>query len=151
MADPAYMPTTPMTTPPKYDIFLSYRRQEPDKGFARQLLRDLEAAGYKVAIDERDFRPNIPFLQEMERCVTESRFTLAVVTPRYLDSGNAEEEGIVATVQDMRDRKRRLIPLYYEKTRVPDWMYSLTGIHFDDPDPLVPPLIRLTDAIAPPF
>ena len=39
-----------------YDAFISYRHQEPDKEFARQLLKDLEHDGYKIAIDERDFR-----------------------------------------------------------------------------------------------
>jgi TIR domain len=60
----------------RYDAFISYRRQEPDKAFARQLLKDLEAAGYCIAFDERDFPGNASFLQEMERCVKESRFTL---------------------------------------------------------------------------
>ena len=37
----------------KYDAFISYRRQDPDKAFARRLLKDLEYDGYKIAIDER--------------------------------------------------------------------------------------------------
>jgi hypothetical protein len=44
----------------RYDVLISYRRQEPDKAFARDLLRKLEADGYTVAIDERDFAPPPP-------------------------------------------------------------------------------------------
>ena len=135
----------------RYDAFLSYRRQEPDKTHARQLLRDLEAAGYKVAIDERDFRAEQPFLVEMDRCIEESRFTLAVITPRYLESGNVEQEHIMVTVRDMRDRQRRLIPLTFEQTHLPNWLYVISGINFSDPDPLVPPLQRLQETLGPPF
>ena len=74
----------------KYDVLISYRREDPDKQFARDLLKTLEADGYKVAIDERDFDPAQTFLEEMERCIKESRFTLAVMSPRYLQSGNSK-------------------------------------------------------------
>ena len=70
--------------------------------------------GYRVAIDERDFLANASFLLEMERCIRESRFTVAVISPRYLESGNALEEAIISKVLDMGDRKRRLIPLVIE-------------------------------------
>jgi hypothetical protein len=127
----------------RYDAFVSYRRQEPDKAFARKLLKDLEALGYVVALDERDFAANEPFLTEMERCVKESRFTLAVVSPRYFDSGNCQEEAIICKVLDMGERKRRLVPLTIEKVEMPTWMYGITGISFTDKDPLVQPLEKL--------
>jgi hypothetical protein len=56
----------------RYDVFLSYRHDGIDKAFATDLLQALEADGYRVAIDERDFPANASFLQEMERCVRES-------------------------------------------------------------------------------
>ena len=62
-----------MDRPHRYDAFLSYRHQEPDSSFARNLLARLEKAGYTLAIDERDFVPNLPFLQEMESCVRRVR------------------------------------------------------------------------------
>jgi TIR domain len=127
----------------RYDAFISYRRQEPDKAFARQLLKDLEAAGYCIAFDERDFPANASFLQEMERCVKESRFTLAVISPQYFESGNCEEESIICKVLDMGERKRRLVPLTIEKVQMPTWMYGIVGINYTDPDPLVPPLDKL--------
>jgi hypothetical protein len=131
----------------RYDAFISYRRQEPDKAFARKLLQDLEARGYRVAIDERDFAANQPFVAEMERCVKESRFTLAVVSPRYFESGNCEEEAVICKVLDMSERRRRLVPLVLEAVGMPTWMYGITGVRFDDPDPLVPPLERVVETL----
>lgn len=133
-----------------YDAFISYRRQEPDKAFARWLLKALKAAGYRVAFDEIDFSPQKTFLTEMERCCQESRFVLAVISPRYFDSGNAEMEATMTTVQGMSDRNNRLIPLIYEDVTRPLWMYSLVGVNFTDEDPLVPPLERLQAAMGPP-
>jgi hypothetical protein len=134
----------------QYDAFISYRRQEPDQSFAHQLWKDLESAGYRVAIDERDFAPPEPFLQEMERCIKQSRFTLAVVSPQYFSSGNCEEEAIICKVRDMRERERRLVPLTREKVKVPDWMYGITGIDFTNPDPLIPPFDRLKQMLGNP-
>jgi hypothetical protein len=127
----------------KYSAFISYRHGDPDQNFARQLLQDLEAAGYKVAIDERDFSPSATFLEEMERCVKESRFTLAVISPRYFQSGNTQEEAIIRKVLDMGERKRRLVPLTIEKVEKPVWLYDIVGIDFTVTDPLVSPLERL--------
>jgi len=135
----------------RYDAFLSYRHEEPDSDFAWDLVERLEAAGYTVAIDERDFQANVPFLKEMERCIRESRFTLAVASPRYLDSDNCEEEGIISTVLDLSERKRRLVPLSIEKVQLPAWLYILTGLDFTNPKPRVDPFEKLKRTLGPPL
>ena len=135
----------------QYDAFISYRRQEPDKAFARWLLKELNAAGYTVAFDEIDFSPQETFLNEMERCCRESRLVLAVISPRYFESGNTDMEATITTVQGMSDRNNRFIPLIYESVQRPTWMYSLVGINFADADPLVPPLDRLKAAMGDPM
>jgi hypothetical protein len=126
-----------------YDVFLSYRRIDPDRTFARHLLEKLEATGLRAAIDERDFRPEATFLEEMERCIRESRFTLALLSPRYFESGNATEEAIICKVLDMSERRRRLIPLVLDAVMRPVWLYDIVGIDFTDPNPLVDPFERL--------
>ncbi len=126
-----------------YVAFISYRRQEPDKTFARDLLRRLEASGLKAAIDERDFDPAATFLEEMERCIKQSRFTLVVASPSYFKSGNCEEEAIICKVLDMAERRRRTIPLIIESVTMPVWLYNIVGINFTDADPLVNPHDKL--------
>src|SRR6185295_9179823 len=114
--------------PLRYDVFISYRHGGKDEEVARQLAGALEADGYAVAIDERDFPANASFLQEMERCVRESRATVAVISPRYLESGNCQEEAIICKVLDMGDRKRRLVPMIIEPVALPAWLYGIVGI-----------------------
>lgn len=135
--------STIMATTYKYDALISYRHQDPDKAFARALLQRLEAAGLKVAIDERDFDPVATFLEEMERCIKESRYTLAVMSPRYLESGNCEEEAIICKVLDMAERRRRIIPLTIEAVTMPVWLYNIVGINFTETNPLVEPHAKL--------
>jgi hypothetical protein len=136
--------------PIMYDVFISYRHEGEDKRFARDLVSALEAEGYRVAIDERDFPANASFLQEMERAIRQSRFTVAVISARYLESGHTEEEAILTRVLDMGDRKRRLIPLVIESVSLPAWLYGIVGIDWTKRDPLVDPFDKLKATLGPP-
>jgi hypothetical protein len=142
--------STPVEMDIRYDVFISYRHGGPDQSFARELVAGLEAEGYRVAIDERDFAANAGFLQEMERCIRESRFTVAVISQRYLESGNTGEEAMITKVLDMGDRKRRLIPLVIEPVALPVWLYGIVGIDWTKGDPLVDPFDRLKATLGAP-
>jgi hypothetical protein len=145
---------SPTVTPEvvlRYDAFLSYRHEGADKAFAAELLEALESDGYRVAIDERDFHANASFLLEMERCVRESRFTLAVISRRYLDSDNTQEEAIISRVLDLSDRRRRLIPIVIERAPMPAWLYGIVGIDFTKSDPVVDPFDKLKATLGPPM
>ena len=135
----------------QYDVFVSYRHEGVDKTFAIELVSALEADGYRVAIDERDFPANSSFLEEMERCIRESRYTVAVVSSRYLESGNTREEAVICKVLDMADRKRRLIPLIIEPVSMPAWLYGIVGIDLTKRDPLVDPFLKLKATLGPPL
>ena len=134
----------------RYDVFLSYRHDGPDMAFARQLLDTLESHGYRVAIDERDFPANASFLLEMERCVRQSRFTVAVISSRYLLSDNCQEEAIICRVLDMGDRQRRLVPLLIEPVALPAWLYGIVGIDWTKAEPLVDPFDKLRATLGAP-
>jgi hypothetical protein len=135
----------------RYDVFISYRHGGADADVASQVLDALEADGYKVAIDERDFVPNASFLLEIERCIRESRYTVAIVSARYLESGNCEEEAIVTKVLDMGERKRRLIPLIIQAVEMPAWLFNLVGIDCTKADGLVDPIDRLKATLGKPL
>jgi hypothetical protein len=135
----------------RYDAFVSYRHGEEDERFSRWLVEELEQAGYRLAIDGRDFAANENFLSEMERCIRESRFTLAVVSDRYLRSGNCEEEAVIAKVLDMGERRRRLVPLVLERVEMPAWIYGIVGIDFTTSDPMVDPMARLKATLGEPL
>jgi TIR domain len=145
------LPATPAAPgEPLYDAFISYRHAT-DSDFARNLVQELEQAGYRVAIDERDFRPEQSFLSEMERCIRESRFTLALVSKGFMDSGNTEEEAIITKVLDMGERKRRLVPLILQRVERPAWMYGIVGVDLTAEDGLVEPLEKLKAALGKPL
>ena len=137
--------------PSRYDVFISYRHGGADTDVARQLLQALESDGYVVAIDERDFPANASFLQEMERCIRESRYTVAIVSPRYFESGHTEEEAIISRVLDMSQRRRRLIPFIIQPVAMPAWMFGIVGIDCTAADPLVDPIDRLKATLGPPL
>jgi hypothetical protein len=81
----------------RFDVFLSYRDQEPDRSWARKvLLPRLEATGVRACIDFRDFRLGRPRLKATEEAVESSRYTLSVLTAAYLGSHLAELGGILA-------------------------------------------------------
>ena len=143
-------PAPAAALPIRYDVFVSYRHEGADRVFARNLVAALEAEGYTVAIDERDFRANASFLQEMERAVRQSRFTVAVISRRYLESGNTEEEVMISRVLDLGDRKRRLIPLLIEPVAMPVWLYGIVGIDWTKRDPLVDPFDKLKATLGAP-
>jgi TIR domain len=134
----------------RYDVFISYRHGGADADVASQVLDALEADGYRVAIDERDFVANASFLLEMERCIRESRYTIAIVSRRYLESGHSDEEAIVTKVLDMGDRRRRLIPFIIESVELPAWMFGIVGIDCTKPDALVDPIDKLKAALGRP-
>jgi hypothetical protein len=136
--------------PIRYDAFLSYRHDGSDAAFARQLLDILESHGYRVAIDDRDFPANASFLLEIERCVRQSRYTIAVISSRYLLSDNCQEEAVICKVLDMGDRKRRLIPVLIEPVAMPAWLYGIVGVDWTKTDPLVDPLDKLRATLGAP-
>ncbi len=99
----------------KYDVFLSYRNQEPDKSWVRKtLLPHLEATGLRACIDCRDFRLGAPIIREIERAVEESRYTLAVLSPAYLDSSWTNLESVLAQHLGLENSERRLLMVLRE-------------------------------------
>jgi len=107
---PALVPTAPPSDGFAYDVFLSYRQKEPDKTWVRKtLLPKLEAEDLRVCIDYRDFRLGAPIINEMERAVIESRYTLGVLTPSYLESNFTELENILAEHLGLEKSQRRWI------------------------------------------
>lgn len=99
----------------RYDVFLSYRGQDPDRTWVRKTLYPrLKAEGLKVCLDAVDFRLGEPVIHEMERAVTESRYTMAVLTPAYLESTFADFENVIAQHLGLEQSQSRFIGLLRE-------------------------------------
>jgi hypothetical protein len=94
----------------EYDVFLSYRDQEPDMTWTRTALAvKLKEQGLRVCIDHECFRLAAWIVTEIERAVENSRYTVAVLSPAYLQSNFAELENVLAEHLGLEESQHRLI------------------------------------------
>jgi len=69
----------------EYDVFLSYSSK--DRPWVQStLLQFIESKGFKVCFDERDFPLGCSLPSTIEKSVFESRKTIAVLSPDYMNS-----------------------------------------------------------------
>ncbi|NXH37096.1 IRPL2 protein, partial [Myiagra hebetior] len=79
----------------EYDAYLSYAKVDPDaldrdtneeEQFALEILPDVleKHYGYKLFIPERDLIPSGTYIEDLTRCVEQSRRLIIVLTPDYV-------------------------------------------------------------------
>ncbi|NWY25686.1 IRPL2 protein, partial [Pheucticus melanocephalus] len=79
----------------EYDAYLSYTKVDPDaldrdnneeEQFALEILPDVleKHYGYKLFIPERDLIPSGTYIEDLTRCVEQSRRLIIVLTPDYV-------------------------------------------------------------------
>jgi len=102
----------------KFDVFISYRQTDPDKSWVKNILVPaLEANDLNVFIDYKNFRLGVAIIKEMERGVIESKYTLAILSPIYLESNFTEFENIISEHLGLVNNQRRLIPLMFRQCK----------------------------------
>jgi TIR domain/Effector-associated domain 9 len=105
------------------DFFISYNRA--DKTWAEWIGWILEEAGYSVVIDAWDFRPGGNFALEMQRAITESQKTIAILSESYLKAVYVHPEWAAAFAGDPLGVKRKLIPVKVKECE-PDGLLAST-------------------------
>jgi TIR domain len=125
--------------PVLYDVFVSYRQRTPDKEWVQKtLVPRLEAAGVRVFVDYKHFRLGATLIPEMERGVEQSRYTLAVLTPAYLESNYTELENVLADHLGIEKGERRLLMILREpcqarlRMRARLWLDMTKDEEFDE-------------------
>lgn len=93
-----------------YDVFISYSHKD-SAWVHSELLKRVENHGFSVAIDFRDFKGGAFSVDEMERCVQESRHVVPVFTPDYFNSEWSKLENIMTQTLDPGAVQRKLIPI----------------------------------------
>ena len=102
--------TSAKLLPFEYDVFISYRQLEPDRSWVRKtLLPELKRQGFRIFIDFECFRLGAAVVDEMERAVIQSRYTLAVLSPEYLGSNFTKIENVMAEHLGLEQSQRRLL------------------------------------------
>src|SRR5262245_57889517 len=93
-----------------YDAFISYAHSDKE-WVGEWLLPRLEAAGLHICIDHRDFEVGKPTLVNIEHAVEQSRHTILVLSPAWLNSAWTAFETLLAQTGDPAAQCRRLLPL----------------------------------------
>jgi hypothetical protein len=98
----------------RYDAFISYNNDDlDDRDWVLDVMVPcLERLGLRLCLESRDFTLGAPLISEAERAVEQSRYTVAVFTPAYMDGAFAQYQWVLAAHQAMESRAPRLIPLH---------------------------------------
>lgn len=109
---------------PLYDVFISYSPE--DQAWVHDwLLSRLEATNLRVAIDFRDFVIGMPRIENIERAIENSRRTVVVLTPEWLDSEWNAFEALLLRAADPAARRRKLLPLLLKPCDLPKTITAL--------------------------
>ncbi len=130
----------------RYDVFISYSKAD-EEWVLDWLLPRLKQAGLQVAIDEETFRLGAPVLEEIERSIAESRYTLAVLSPAYVADAWSDFESLLVQHQDPGARLRRLIPILLEDCDPPDRIKLIQWVDMREPEGRETQLQRVMDAV----
>jgi len=95
------------------DAFVSYCRDDADDRawVTTVVVPYLERAGLRLCLEQRDFRLGASRIDEIERAVTGSRYTVAVFSPAYLAGAFEAYQALLAAHVAIESRAPRLVPL----------------------------------------
>ena len=91
------------------DFFISYN--SADKAWAEWLAWQIEASGWSVVVQAWDFRPGGNFVLDMNRALTDTRRTIAVLSPSFLAADFTAPEWAATFAADPTGVARRLVPV----------------------------------------
>lgn len=132
-------PVDPRASGITHDVFVSYRRHEPDRSWVKhRLVPALRAGGVRVYLDDDDFRLGEPLIDAMTRGVEVSRYTVAVLTRAYLVSSFTEIESLMAEHLGLENAQIRLLAVMREPVtprlsmRLRIWLDMTDDADFDE-------------------
>lgn len=94
---------------PTRDFSISYAAE--DQPWAECMAWQLEEAGYSTILQAWDFRPGSNFPLQMDIAVRGTRRTVAVLSPRYVESLYSRPEWAAAFSQNPTGERRTLVPV----------------------------------------
>ncbi|XP_026699849.1 toll-like receptor 2 type-1 [Athene cunicularia] len=96
-----------------FDAFISYSEQDAD-WTKENLLRKLEADGFKICYHERDFKPGHPVLGNIFYCIENSHKVLFVLSPSFVNSCWCQYELYFAEHRVLNENQDSLIMIVLE-------------------------------------
>jgi CheY-like chemotaxis protein len=113
----------------KWDVFISYSHKD-EIWVTNVLVPRLEAQGVRVCIDFRDFTPGKPALINVQDATTQSRHTVLVLTPHWIEGEWTLFESLLIRTADPTSLQRCTVPIMLEKCDLPDFISVLTWTDF---------------------
>jgi formylglycine-generating enzyme required for sulfatase activity len=110
-----------------YDVFISCSHAD-EMWMQRELLPRLKKAGISHT-DRSQFEPGRPQLNEIERAICESRRTLLVLTPDYLEDDWRHFESIMVGTLGLEIGKWRAIPAIAQSCGLPLRLHTLVPVN----------------------
>ena len=131
-----------------FDVFLSYRHGGRSGTWVREVLAPrLRAAGLEVCLDVDSFRLGFPLVPEMAQAVEQSRYTLAVMTPAYLQGSFTEVERVLAEHLGLTASRQRLLVVRREPCEPPPGLRVRLLLEMQDDVEAERNMARLLDVI----
>ena len=118
------------THPTLYDVFITYSSKDGD-WVRGDLLNNLETRGFRCCIDIRDFLPGNAIVSNIAEAVYQSKKTLAVLSPDFIESGWCLEELQHALG---RIKNHQVVPVLYRACEVPLELQGKTYVDWENPD-----------------
>jgi hypothetical protein len=96
-----------------YDAFISYCQDAPEDcaWVTGTLVPALEALGLTLCLEDRDFTIGASRVEEIDRAINESRYTVAVLTPAYLADAVGHYESLLAAHSALESQTPRFMSL----------------------------------------
>ncbi|MBV9786908.1 MAG: TIR domain-containing protein, partial [Chloroflexi bacterium] len=110
------------------DLFISY--SENDSQWVQGYLLDALGLPPERVITPQDFRPGASIVDEFERAVLESRYTLLVLSQAYLADQWLRLGGQLANFLSVDDQQDRLIPLRLDRFELPPQIAFRVALDF---------------------
>ena len=133
----------------EYDAFVSYSDSKADRQHVRGLVKGLETQGFRIAVDYH--APlGIPKITYAENAVTNSRYTLVVLSPAYVSSGLAEFQSLLAQHLGQEQSQYRVVPLLIEECTPRLGLRILPILDLIDEEEKAANLARLADYLSQP-
>jgi hypothetical protein len=139
----------------RYDAYISYVDREPDATWVWEtLVPRLEGAGMRVAVSGDVEEPGVARVVSIERGLKQSKRTILVLSPVYLEDNVADFENVLGQTMGVQEGTYRLLPVKIaplDEGRLPTRLSMLTTLDLAHPRRAEREFARLTRALQAPL
>ena len=112
--------TIAVVKPVPPSIFISYSHE--DQAFARRLTADLEKAGARVWLDERQLQVGDSLIEAIRLGIDETDYFAAILSPAAVKSSWVRKELDVAMNHEIDGKQVKVLPLLYKECDLPGFL-----------------------------